>query len=1007
MKFINNQKKGLSILLLSYLLVFCGSVFAQQITVQGVVTSYSDGSTLPGVSIRVQDTSQGTTTDVEGRYEITTTEDAVLVFTYIGMMEEIVAVEGRTNIDVAMMEDIAMLSEIVVIGYGTVRRSDLTGAVSQVTTSDFERVPAINPLTALQGRTSGLNITQNSGEPGASASIRIRGEQSISGTNAPIYVVDGVITTNIDHLNPQDIESASVLKDASVVAIYGSRAANGVIVIETKRGEDSREPVITFNTFQGIQTRSNLRTELLNADEWLEIFTEAHENAGITPNWDEQTLAMYEGVDTDWLDAVMRTGRLSNYNLSVTGGSERSNYYVSTNYSDNIGMVTGLNYNRFSLRLNTDHQVRDWIKFGNSLNVFSSGQDRPINNYHPYTLALQKVPLTRMYEEDGGWGKIRNTTLEHMHVNALWAAENMVNKREQKGLIGNVYLTLSLLEGLDFTTRANAEWTNDYRSIFEAGRDPSLQWEGSNMNSITKDNRETLHWTTDFLLNYNKTFGDVHDLTVLGGYSLEESRYERLEGSRTGTPNNLIQYLSAGNPDSQLNLNQFSDWSFASLFGRFGYTYDNKYIISATVRRDGTSRLDSENRYGVFPSVSAAWRIGEESFLDAYDWLDELKLRGSWGTVGNVMSISTYGTRASLTQWNYVLNQAPAQGYTLASAVNTDLVWESTEKKNIGFDITVLNNKLYLVSDFFIEDTYDLLFRQPIPGSTGLSGSPFINAGQVRNTGVEFELGYRERKGDWYYSASANLTNVKNEVIDLEGRDLRTQGIVEGYPINSFFGYTTNGLIRNEDDLNNYPHFGSKGIGDIWITDIDGPDEDGVPDGVVNANDRSIIGDRFPTLVYGFMGSVGYKNFTLQMQLQGIQGVTKSLLGGLNNGVLHYFTRWAMNHDRLIMDRFHADKNPDGEYPRVHQANEGENLLMSDFWLKDASFLRINNVNLNYQLPEAVSQRIGAGELSAYISVQNLYTFTKFHGPEVDSNADVLTGVPQPRTWTLGVQASF
>lgn len=397
--------------------------------------------------------------------------------------------------------------------------------------------------------------------------------------------------------------------------------------------------------------------------------------------------------------------------------------------------------------------------------------------------------------------------------------------------------------------------------------------------------------------------------------------------------------------------------------------------------------------------------------MDSFDWLNEMKLRASWGTVGNVMSISTYGTKSALSQWNYVLNQAPAQGFTLASAVNTDLVWESTEKKNIGFDVTVLNSKLYLISDFFIEDTYDLLFTQPIPNSTGLAGSPFINAGQVRNTGAEFELGYRERRGDWYYSGSVNLTNVKNEVIDLEGRDLRTSGIVEGYPLRSYFGYKTNGLIRTEADLNNHPHYGSKGIGDIWILDVDGTDDDGnltgAPDGVVNANDRTILGDRYPTLVYGAMGTLGYKDFTLQMQLQGVQGALRYLRGGLNDGLIHYFTRWAMNHDRLIMDRFHPEKNPDGEYPRVHQGDAGNNLMFSDFWLRDASFLRISNVNLNYSLPQSFTQTVGIGAMSAYISVQNLYTFTKFYGPEVDSNTDVLTGVPQPRTWTIGLQATF
>lgn len=983
----------------------------QQIT--GTVTDGADGQPLPGVSIVIQGTTTGTVTDINGRYSFTVPdEDAILVFSFIGYSTQLIPVDGRSVIDIELMMELQALDEVVVIGYGTVRRSDLTGAVSQISSDDFERVPATTPLMSLQGRAPGLRITPNSGEPGASASIRIRGEQSISGTNSPIFVVDGTITTNIDNLNPQDIASVSVLKDASVVAIYGSRAANGVIVVETKRGRAGLEPTITFSTYQGIQTTSNLGVDLLNADEWLEIFTEAHINAGISPNWDDQTLAMYEGVDTDWLDAVMRTGRLSNYNLSVSGGSERSNYFVSASYTDNLGMVEGLAYNRFNLRLNTDHNVRDWIKFGNSLNIFAGNQDRAFSNsHHPYTRALQKVPLTRMYEDDGGWGIIRNTTLEHMHANALWVAENMLNRQEDKGLIGNLYLTLSLLEGLEFTTRANMEWTNDFRSIFDAGVDPSYLWEGSNINQVTKDNRENLHWITDFLLNYERTFAENHNVSALLGYSLEENKYERLQGSRTGTPNNAIRFLSAGNPDSQLNLNQYSDWAFASTFGRLGYNFMNKYIISGTVRRDGTSRLDAANRYGVFPSVSVAWRIAQENFMDSFDWLNEMKLRASWGTVGNVMSISTYGTKSALSQWNYVLNQAPAQGFTLASAVNTDLVWESTEKKNIGFDVTVLNSKLYLISDFFIEDTYDLLFTQPIPNSTGLAGSPFINAGQVRNTGAEFELGYRERRGDWYYSGSVNLTNVKNEVIDLEGRDLRTSGIVEGYPLRSYFGYKTNGLIRTEADLNNHPHYGSKGIGDIWILDVDGTDDDGnltgAPDGVVNANDRTILGDRYPTLVYGAMGTLGYKDFTLQMQLQGVQGALRYLRGGLNDGLIHYFTRWAMNHDRLIMDRFHPEKNPDGEYPRVHQGDAGNNLMFSDFWLRDASFLRISNVNLNYSLPQSFTQTVGIGAMSAYISVQNLYTFTKFYGPEVDSNTDVLTGVPQPRTWTIGLQATF
>jgi TonB-dependent starch-binding outer membrane protein SusC len=881
--------------------------------------------------------------------------------------------------------------------------------VSQVNASDFERVPATSPLMSLQGRSAGLRIVPGSGEPGASASIRIRGEQSISGTNSPIFVVDGVITTNIDHINSDDIESVSVLKDASVVAIYGARAANGVILVTTKRGEANKEPVISFHSYQGVQQQSNLRIQLLNAGQWLELWTEAYENAGIARPWSEEDVLAYQGVDTDWLGSIMQTGYLSNYNLSVSGGSERSNYFISTAYQNNQGMVKGMSYDRFNIRLNTDHNIRNRVRFGNSLNIYSSGQDASVDQY---LRALQKIPLTRLYEDDGSWGKIRNTTLEHMHANPLWKIENESNRNENKGLMGNLYLTLNLFDGLDFTARGNLEWNNDYRASFMGGTDPAFLWEGSTINNVGKDNRETFHWITDYILNFNRSFGEVHNLTALAGYSREEQTFERLEANRNGTPNNSIRFLSAGDPDTQRNLNTYSDWAFVSMFGRAGYTYDNKYILSATVRRDGTSRLHGENKFGIFPSVAVAWRIAEESFMDPIQWLNELKVRASWGETGNVLSISPYGTKSSLTSLNFAFNQSPSQGYGMSSAVNTDLSWESTEKKNLGLDLTVFNNSTYVVADFYIEDTRDLLFTQPIPGSTGLTGSPYINAGHIRNTGIELETGFRKRSGDWYYSISANLHHFKNEVIDLGGRDLRTSGIVEGYPLRSYFGYKSNGLIRTQDDLEGNPHYGNKTIGDIWLVDVDGPDDEGKltgnPDGIVNASDRTILDGRYPNLIYGGMGTIGYKNWTLQVQIQGIQGVMKDIRGGLNMGVLNYFVNFAQNHDILLLDRFHATKNPDGSYPRVNKADTGNNVgLFSDFWLQDASYLRIDNLNLNYDIPAALSQKMGLSKLSAYISIQNLYTFTSFYGPEVDSNADVLTGVPQPRTWTMGLQVAF
>ena len=969
-----------------------------QETVTGQVIDAETGESLPGVNIIVEGTNIGVVTDFDGEYTISVPDsESVLVFSYIGYIAQRVTVGDQAEINVELDQDLSQLDEVVVVGYGTVRRVDLTGAVTQVNTTDFERVPATNPLMSLQGRAPGLRITPNSGSPGASASIRVRGEQSISGSNSPIFVVDGNITSNIDNLSNQDIESVSVLKDASAVAIYGSRAANGVIVINTKRGSRDTTPTINFHAYTGIQHESNLRLNLLNADQFVEIYTEAHQNSGISIPWDESDLAAYQGVDSDWLGAVMEHGYLSNVDLSVAGGSENSNYYVAASHIDHQGMVINTDYHRTNLRLNTDHVVGDRIRFGNSLNLFSGKTN---NATHQYVGALQKVPLTRIYEDDGSWGRIRNVPLEHMHANPLWQA-NDVSDRIQRGVLGNLYLAINLLEGLEFTARGNVEWTNDYRSQFGQGVPSDLGWEGSSINRVAKDNRETLFWQTDFLLEYENNFGMDHYVTGLLGYSVEEQTYERLWADGTGTPSNDIRYLSSVDPTSMRNTNTFSDWAFEAVFGRIGYTFRDRYIFNATVRRDGTSRLHSDHRWGTFPSFSAAWRISQEQFMDEVNWLDELKLRGSWGSTGNVLSISTYGTRTSLTNWNYAMGGQQRAGYTLASAVNSDLQWESTEKKNIGLDVEVFGNRLYGIVDFYIEDTRDLLFTQPIPNSTGLVGNPFINAGHIRNTGVELEMGYRQIVGEWRYSISLNMTHFKNEVIDLEGRDLTTSGIVEGYPLRSYYGYKSNGLIRTEDDLNNNPHFSGKQIGDIWFVDTNG-------DGSVSSDDRVILGDSYPDLTYGAMGTLGFRNWTIQAQLQGMQGVLRDIRGGHNLGVLHYFTQWAKNHDSLIMERYHPTKNPDGQYPIVRTDDSGSNLAtFSDFWLSDASFLRISNVNLNYDFPVSLTEPLGIGSLSAYMSVQNLYTFTSFDGPEVDSNADALTGVPQPRTWLFGVRMSF
>ncbi|GHT14316.1 SusC/RagA family TonB-linked outer membrane protein [Bacteroidia bacterium] len=988
-------------------------------TVSGVVKD-ANGETLIGASVILKGTSTGVATGMDGNFELTVPDDGTLVVSYMGYNTVEVPVGGKSDFQISLKEDNQMLDEVVVVGYGTVRRRDLTGSVSQINADKIERVAATNVMQAIQGRLPGLSVTQTSGRPGASSDILIHGVQSINGTNAPIFVIDGSIAENADNINPQDIETFTVLKDASAVAIYGSRAANGVIVINTKRGNNGKAPTITFKTEQSVQNEGNLKLGFLNAKQWLELATEAYENGGSNVPWTDADLAQVAGVDVCWPDAMKRTGFLTNNNISVAGGNQKSNYFISLNYLYNKGIIKDQDYQRINLRLNSDHIIRDRIKFGHSVNIYSAGQttQRDADGRDTYHAAFRETPLNRMYDDNGNVAPYVGQAFQSRTNSPTWMLENSEVKDRSKGVDGNLYLSVDILDGLKATARGSVGWNNYYTTNFLGAMDSKLGMEGGNQNQVTKTNNETLHWIGDFLLDYNKTFGN-HSVNALLGYSLEEQTYENLQGVRKGTPSNDIRYLAAGDPSTATNNNEYEEWAFLSVFGRVGYSYKDKYILSGTLRRDGTSRLVGQ-KYGVFPSVSAAWRIREEAFMQQVGWLNELKLRGSWGIVGNVLAIDPYGTATNLTQRNAIWNQKVSMGYSAANAVNTNLKWESTTKKNIGLDVTVLKNSLYLVSDFYVEDTYDLLFRQPIPYSVGVTDNPYDNIGHIRNTGIDLELGYRKKIGDWSYDVSVNLSHVNNKVIDLKGLSLITDnggtgngdgnayGITtitqEGYPVGSYFGYQTNGLFRQPTDLDN-PKFNGADIGDVWYVDVNGTDADGKltgqPDGKIDAADRVVFGKMRPDFSYGISGQVGYKEFTLQVQLQGIQGIDRYMRVGQAWATDMFGGEANMEAD-YILDRYHADKNPNGKYPILKRGGQGNNAAFSDFWLVDGSYLSIRNVNLNYRCPDNISGKIGISDLNVYVSVQNLYTFGNPYA-EIGN----IVNVPIPRTWTFGLRFSL
>ncbi len=1024
----NEKNSWPKIGLLGILLLTVSFSLAQN-TVTGLVVSSNDNMALPGANVVIKGTNNGTVTDFDGNFTINATTTDVLVFSYIGYSPREIQVGNKKVINVTLTAS-NELDKVVVVGYGTTRKGDLTGSIATVSTKDFDKVPAASPLQILQGRAAGLSITNNSGIPGQSSDVTIRGTGSINGNTSPIYVVDGVIRTGIDNLNPNSIASVSVLKDASAAAIYGSRAANGVIIVTTKRGKGKGKPEITFNSYYGIQSEGNLKLKLLNAEQFVTLWTETHENAGLDLPWTQDDLDQYQGIDTDWKDLMLQSGTIANYDLSVAGGNEKSNYFISGNYLDQKGIAINTTFEKLNLTVNSDHKINDRVKFGNSIILYSSKRNGSPDHYQ---LALRKVPLTRHLEDDGTFGRIRNGVLEHIHRNPVWESQNFTTERKIKGVQGNLYLTISPLKGLDITARGSMDYENRYDTRFQpAVPDPAIfGWEGTTTNLVEKEYIETVHWIADFLANYTITIGENHNINALLGYSLEEQEQENLSGSRTGTPNNDIRFLDAGDPTSQLNGNGFTDWSFVSTFGRLNYNYKNRYFLNATVRRDGTSRLQDGNRYGVFPSAAIGWRISEENFFNNDGFINNLKFRASIGTLGNILSIGEYATIATLFPRGTVLDQVVQTGFAPRLAVNSDLVWEESEKKNVGLDASLVNNKIYMSLDYFVEDTRDLLIGEAIPISAGFAGAPIINTPTVRNSGFEVVLGIKGNISDWSYDVNFNLATVKNEVTDLGGRDLLSSGLLVGKPVNSFFGYKTNGLIREESQLTKYADgpFSTKTIGDIDIIDIDGFDADGnltgIPDGIINAADRTIIGDVFPDFTYGMVGSVNYKNWGLQVQLQGVSGRDIYFGGTNSNDVMVLMSSWARNEDARVLRRFHPVNNPNGTWPRLSKDESGSNLAVSDFWLTDASYLRINNINLSYRLPSEVLEDIGLSNLSLFFSVQNAHTFTKYDGPSVDTNAGnpgnlngsnnnpfdrrtgALAGVPIPRTFTLGVTTSF
>jgi TonB-linked SusC/RagA family outer membrane protein len=984
----------------------------QQRSISGIVKD-ENGFPLPGVNIQIEGTIIGAISDAGGKYSIVIPNDnAVLIFSFIGYNTQKISVSGKTTINITLVPSVAGLEEVVVIGYGTQKKVDLTGSVTMISNKNIEKEPVVDALQALQGKAAGVEIISNSGQPGAGNSIRIRGIQSWSAGTEPVYVIDGVITESMGSIDPNDIESISVLKDASSTAIYGARGANGVVLITTKRGNLSTAPVISFHTYQGFQTESNLakKFKMLNASEYLKLMKESWNGVAGDPFLTFDADAAYAGINTDWKKLIMRTGRQQYYDLSIKGGNERATYYSSVGYLTNKGVIKGQGQDRLTFRLNSDYKINKFIEFGSSLNLshgtfygwpdISGVGNEGINvGPNPYTRALEKTPVTRAYEADGSYGKTQNVNIEHKFMPPQAYINDCINDNTDFGIIGNVYVKLNILKGLSFTPRVSIDYNNFNSSQFIPKfviNDGITEYIDPNI--VQKYNAYYLHWITDYMLRYENTFAGVHNVSALLMYSQEENSAESLRALRFNTLNSTLRYLDAASPDFMTNANSFSDWAFISYVGRLNYNYAERYLLEVSVRRDGSSKFGKNNRWGVFPSASVAWRVSGENFFQGFtNVVNNLKIRASVGTVG-FSGGADYPSYSVLSSTLYTLNDAIASGYTSSVPSNADLKWEKRKNYDVGIDASFFKSKLDFTADYYIGRTSDMIIQTNIPPSAGKIVNAYINGGEIRNRGYEFELNYKENKGNFSYEINANFAASRNEVINTVGQNRRTDGIEIGLPVFSVFGMKTHGIIKTNDILNNYPQHEFAELGDIWKEDVNG-------DGKVDANDYTFIGKTYPDFTYGFGGTIVYKRLSIHCALLGVQGFDLYTQGL----TLSYFESNPQNQDTRILDRWHPTENPNGNMPRITKVDPSNNIGdISDFWLSDASFLRINNVNIKYALPKSLCNKMQMRSLEVYGSIQNLYTFTKFPGPEVDvTPGDVFARIPQPRTWVIGVIATF
>ncbi|MEO5995341.1 MAG: TonB-dependent receptor [Chitinophagaceae bacterium] len=1034
--------------------------------IKGNVTD-EKGIAIAGVSITIKGSSLGTVTDGKGAFSLSIPDDHLndsLLFSSIGFDEQVVAIRDQSIINIVLIQSASTLNQVVVVGYGTQRRTAVTAAIASVPMKEIKDMPVSNVATALQGKIPGIIVQQNNGAPGSTPAIKVRGLGSISAGNSPLIVIDGnIVSANIfGLLNSSEIQSIDVLKDASSTAIYGSRGSNGVIIITTKRGRTGRTN-INLDVFTGYQEVSK-KIDLLNSQQFAELSRDAANNAYLDnvpgakitdPNSVRTVLRQkYPRGDLyDWFnfedptkianlpyhdfqDLIFRKAMISNYQLSATGGTEKAQFVIGGGYLKQDGIIKKSTLDRYTLRASVDVKVTDKLKVGLNINPSYKTQKEVTANGHwadngIINAALAAAPMSPIYAADGityssetvlaapyNWPGITNPVANITEYNSDYVTTN---------LLGSGYAEYQFFKDLKYRASGNVNLNGNRRNAYRTSGIVLNQLLPPNLAIANAFSDQGISWLINQTLNYTKSIHDVHNFDVLIGMEAYKFNYQSSNASGSTFANDIVQTLnSAGLPTGVTSFKTQN--STKSYFARVGYNYKDKYLLNASIRRDGSSIFGPDNRWGTFPAGSIGWRLTEETFMKNIPVISEAKIRASYGLAGNNAFSNDYPYVASVSGDNYSFNNNLVTGLAPSSLGNAKLGWEKSNQFDIGLDLGLFSDRIYLLVDYYKRNTKDLLLSVNVPTLTGFS-TAFKNIGEMENKGWEFALNTRNLTGPFVWNTSMNISFNRNKVLALgpTGDAIKSgSGVGEtnitliGQPIGSFYGYRQLGVFKDATDLNSYPHDATARAGDVKYEDVNG-------DKKINADDRTVIGNNQPDFSYGISNTFNYKSVDLNVAIQGVEG------GSILNLGRRFFenVEGSQNNLTTVLDRWRSPENPGaGKVPRANGSTTGNNNAVSSRWVEDASYLRINNISFGYQLPKLWMQKARFQQARIYVSVQNVYTWTKYlnYNPEVsnyESSTPVqnntggtvtgspLTGgvdygaYPLARTYTVGINLGF